>query len=141
MSDEKISIETLIASLQERAKELNCIYRIEEYMNEPDATIESVCEGIIEAIPPGLQYPDICQTKIVLDGKIYSTPDLKETEWVQFNDVVVQDKNIGRISVYYIEEMPTADHGPFLKEEVKLIETMAYQKRVAGYPGTIKENR
>jgi pyruvate,water dikinase len=125
MNDEKISIETLIASLQERAKELNCIYKIEEFMNEPDATIDSVCEGIIKALPPGWQYPDICQAKIELNGKIYSTPDLQETEWLQFNDVVVQDKTVGRISVYYIEEMPRADNGPFLKEEAKLIETIA----------------
>jgi len=125
MKDDKMPIENLIASLQERAKELNCIYKIEEYMNEPNATIDGVCKGIIEAIPPGWQYPDKCQAKIVLDGKVHSSPDLKETDWMQHADVTVQDKKVGQINVYYTEEMPPEDQGPFLKEEAKLIKTIA----------------
>ena len=37
----------------------------------------------------------------------------------------MQDEVVGRISVCYIEERPPADAGPFLKEERKLINTIA----------------
>jgi pyruvate,water dikinase len=118
-------VEKLLLDLQERAKELNCLYRIEEVMNRPDANLRNVCKGILEAIPPGWQYSDICVAKIALNGDVYTSKDFAETPWVQNAEIVVQDKSIGMISVYYKEEMPQADHGPFLKEETKLIRTIA----------------
>jgi predicted nucleotidyltransferase len=50
---------------------------------------------------------------------------LKETPWVQSVDILLQDEVIGKISVYYTAERPTADEGPFLKEERRLINTIA----------------
>lgn len=125
MTDEKNQIDKLLESLQERAKELNCLYRIEELMNEPEATIKNVCQGIIEAIPPGWQYPDICTAKIIFEDIIFKSENLQETEWVQSADIYVQDRKVGTIYVYYTQEMPLADFGPFLKEETKLIGTIA----------------
>ncbi|HEQ98615.1 MAG TPA: pyruvate, phosphate dikinase [candidate division Zixibacteria bacterium] len=125
MAVEHDPVEKLLLDLQERAKELNCLYRIEEVMNRPDATLDDVCEGIIAAIPPGWQYPDICEAKLTLYEKVYTSRDFHETQWVQNAEIRVQDKTVGMLSVYYTEEMPQADHGPFLKEETKLIRTIA----------------
>jgi len=46
---------------------------------------------------------------------------------VQSADIFVQDQIAGRISVCYTEERPVYDEGPFLKEERKLINTIADQ--------------
>ncbi|MBD3382255.1 MAG: pyruvate, phosphate dikinase [candidate division Zixibacteria bacterium] len=124
MLNEKKPIDKLIDALQERAKELNCLYRIEELMNKPENDIADVCEGIIDAIPPGWQYPDICTARIILDDKAYQSPNFFESSWVQSAPIVIQDKEVGSISVYYTEEMPEEDEGPFLKEERKLIHTI-----------------
>jgi predicted nucleotidyltransferase len=124
MNKPKKTIDDLVWGLQERAKELNCLYKIEELMNTPDADIGEVCRGIVEAIPPGWQYPNICVAKLTLEGKVCSSPLFKDTPWMQKKDILVQDKKVGEISVYYTEEMPRADEGPFLKEETKLLETI-----------------
>lgn len=124
MNKEKQSIDRLIWGLQERAKELNCLYSIEELMNKPDSHIDDVCQRIIEAIPPGWQYPDICIAEVKLEGKSYYSPGFKSTPWVQSADIIVQDKKEGEINVYYTKEMPKADDGPFLKEETKLLDTI-----------------
>ncbi|MGD8534719.1 MAG: PEP/pyruvate-binding domain-containing protein [Candidatus Aminicenantes bacterium] len=124
MSKDKQRIDRLIWGLQERAKELNCLYKIEEVMNKPDSDIDEVCQRIIEAIPPGWQYPDICIAEIKLEGKSYFSPNFKPTAWIQSADIVVQDKKAGEINVYYTQERPKADEGPFLKEETKLLETI-----------------
>jgi hypothetical protein len=124
MTKEKQSVDRLIWGLQERAKELNCLYSIEELMNRPDSQIDEVCQRIVDAIPPGWQYPDICVAEVKLEEKSYYSPDFKPTPWVQSEDIVVQDKKVGKISVYYTTEMPKADKGPFLKEETKLLETI-----------------
>lgn len=124
MNKDKQTIDRLIWGLQERAKELNCLYTIEELMNKPDSDIDEVCQRIVEAIPAGWQYPDICIAKVILKGKSYYSPDFAPTPWAQSADIVVQDKKVGKINVYYTKEMPRADDGPFLKEETKLLETI-----------------
>lgn len=122
---EKKSVDKLIDALQERAKELNCLYRIEEAINTPNVSIEDVIRNTIDAIPPGWQYVDICEVKIVLEDNIYTSSDFIETEWVLSTDIKVQDHIVGSLNIYYTDKRPNADEGPFLKEEIKLARTIA----------------
>jgi pyruvate,water dikinase len=115
----------LISFLQERAKELSCLYKIEELLSHLDSDVGDICRGVIEAIPPGWQYPHVCMAKITIEGRTYVSPNFLETPWVQSADIVVQGAKVGTISVYYSEQMPRADTGPFLKEEERLLETIA----------------
>ncbi len=125
MREQKKSIDKLMASLQERAKELSCIYRIDEILKDSDEPLDSIFPKIIQVIPPGWQYPDVCQAKIVYEDKVYRSPHYMESPWTQSADIVVDETVVGSISISYTKEMPTADHGPFLKEETKLIHTIA----------------
>ncbi len=125
MKNRKSAIDKLVGSLEERAKELDCLYAIEEVLNDPDQSLNSVCERMIEEIPSGWQHADICQVKIILGETTYSTPNFVDTPWVQTADILVQESVVGTVSVSYREEMPDADDGPFLKEEVKLIKSIA----------------
>ena len=123
--NERSSFDKLLDALQERAKELNCLYRVEEAISNPNAALEAVIDGILSAIPPGWQYVEVCQAKVVIEDRIFATPGLIETEWYLSADIRLQDRVIGAVYVYYIEERPLADEGPFLKEEIKLIGTIA----------------
>ena len=125
MNNEKKSLDRLLESLQERAKELNCLYAVEEALNRQERSPDQVFNDVVQAIPPGWQYPDICQAEIELGGRKYQTAGFEESEWVQQADIVVQDRVFGTVSVYYTRPMPLADEGPFLKEETKLIRTIA----------------
>lgn len=127
MMSESTPIDKLIHELKERAKELNCLYEIQELLSASDITIDELCKGIIHALPPGWQYPDVCQAKIRLGENMYYSNGFQESLWVQSSDIVVQNESIGKISVYYTEERPQSDEGPFLKEERKLINTIAEQ--------------
>jgi len=119
------SHDKLLRTLQERAKELNCLYRVEEILSGPDTSLGEVCEKIVEAIPSGLQYPGLCQAKIELDGKTYAGPGFFESIWSHKADITANNRKFGTLDVYYTQEMPPADHGPFIKEEAKLIGTIA----------------
>jgi pyruvate,water dikinase len=127
MDDTEKSIDRLIYDLGERAKELNCLYEVQELLNTSEITVDEVCQGIVKAIPPGWQYPDVCQAEIIFAGKSYQSPGFQESRWVQSADIIVQDERVGKISVYYTGERPLADEGSFLKEERKLINTIADQ--------------
>jgi pyruvate,water dikinase len=127
MSNHQEPIDKLVYQLRERAKELNCLYEVQELLSQPQLSIEEVCAGIVKAIPPGWQYPDVCQAKIIYYGSTYQSPGFVESPWVQSTDIIVQDETLGSIKVYYAEERPLEDEGPFLKEERKLIDTIAEQ--------------
>lgn len=118
-------LDELIRTLKERAKELNCLYVIEEILDNPDKDMSLMFCKICEAIPPGWQYPDICRAIITYNGERHQCDDFELTEWVQHANIVMHDETVGKISVYYLEDRPVADEGPFLKEERKLIGTIA----------------
>lgn len=125
MKEQTQSAIRLLEALTERAKELTCLYEIEEILKNPDQDIEKVCTDIIRAIPPGWQYPDVCAARIVLEGAEYRSPDLEDSPWKLCADIIQQDQKVGTIEVSYSREMPPADDGVFLKEEKKLIETIS----------------
>lgn len=119
------SMDVIIAALQERAKELNCLYKVEELLNDPSLNSEYIFSHIVSSIPPGWQYPDKCIVKLQIEDKSYQSPAFKETKWKQKADILVQGSSVGSLVVYYTEEKPEFDEGPFLKEERKLINTIA----------------
>ncbi|MBM3325292.1 MAG: pyruvate, phosphate dikinase, partial [Calditrichaeota bacterium] len=125
MNEQNRPIDRLLSALKERAKELNCLYTIEELLNDSDATLEGVFEGVIKAIPPGWQYPDICQARIIYQGAVFASPNFRETPWALHADIQVAGAVVGSVDVYYLREMPAADVGPFHTEEVRLIDTIA----------------
>ena len=118
-------VDRLLHKLQERAKELRCLYKVDEALAKTKAPLEKVCMDIIAAIPPGWQYPEHCVAQITIDNRTYKGPQFVVTEWGLAADIIASGVSYGRISVYYTEEMPRWDDGPFLAEETKLIQTIA----------------
>ncbi len=125
MMNSKSSLDKLLTALQERAKELGCLYQVEEILSSQDTPLDEICGKLIHVIPPGWQYPEFCQARIFLEDKVYAPAEFMETPWALKTDIKFQDSIIGRVEVYYTREMPQADEGPFLKEEGKLIRTIA----------------
>lgn len=121
------SLDRLVYELKERAKELNCLYEVQALLNNPQTSLGEVFAGMIQAIPPGWQYPDICQVRIRYGGQVYQSQNFVETPWLQHAEIVVQENIVGEISVLYTEERPTLDEGPFLRDERRLITTIADQ--------------
>ncbi|MCU0611852.1 MAG: pyruvate, phosphate dikinase [Candidatus Eisenbacteria bacterium] len=116
---------TLFSTLHERAKELRCLYRAEELLNDPSTSPEEAFIGVAQAIPPALQHSDICVAEITYGPHVYRTDEIEPTPWGLCADIRVQDTTVGKICVYYREERPQSGEGPFLIDEVKLIRTIA----------------
>ncbi len=115
----------LLAELQERAKELSCFYQVEELLSRSDASLDEVFQGVIRAIPQGFQYPEVCQALLTYEGRVYFSEPFEETPWLLEVPLLVQDEEVGHLAVYYTQERPAEDEGPFLKEERQLVETLA----------------
>jgi len=117
--------ERILHNLQERYKELNCLYGIDETSRREGITIEEVLKEIVRLIPPGWQYPEITGSCITFEDRKYKTRNFKETKWMQRTDIIVNNKKTGLIEVCYLENKPGSDEDPFLKEERNLINAIA----------------
>ena len=118
-------MDEILKALQERAKELNCLYRIDEIMHDSERPIEELLRAVAEALPPGWQYPAHCVAHVVLRDLDVQGPGFIETQWKQSAPIVISNRQVGEVCVHYTQQMPRADEGPFLKEERKLIEAAA----------------
>jgi two-component system NtrC family sensor kinase len=111
--------------LQERVKELTCLFSIAKVVELPNISLQSILKEIVKLLPPAWLYPEIASARISLDGDSYTTPDFQSTEMKQSADIVVSGIKRGIVELIYSEERPELDEGPFLKEERSLIDTLA----------------
>ncbi len=125
MSAHEPPLDDVLHSLQERAKELGCLYRVDDILAAPLAPLPEVFAAVVEALPAGWQYPDACQARIVFRGQAVATAGFEESPWVQEADIVVGGEQVGVVAVSYRRPLPASDEGPFLKEERRLIDTVA----------------
>jgi pyruvate,water dikinase len=119
------SINEILTSLQERTKELHCLYRVHELVQNRDRPLPEILQAVVAVLPPGWHYPAVCRARITVEGRAYFTEGFQLTPWVQSAAIQVQGARVGSVEVCYMEEMPRSDEGPFLKEERKLIDTIA----------------
>ncbi|MGM0498525.1 MAG: PAS domain-containing hybrid sensor histidine kinase/response regulator [Bacteroidota bacterium] len=117
--------------LKEREKELTGIYRITQLINDPNNTIDSVLEEAAVILSESYLYPEKACAKITWDGKAFTTKNFKKTEWEQsVYQELEQAQGSLSISVFYTEELPVLDEGPFLRNERELLETIAKELAV-----------
>ena len=114
-------------ALQERVKELTCLYDIAQIAAHPEASLDDVMNGIVETLPPAWQYPDIASARISLDGRTYASARFADSPRKQTADIIVSGVRRGAVEVAYSREKPASDEGPFLKEERHLIDAVAQQ--------------
>ncbi len=119
------TVDKLFSALHERAKELSCLYKIEEILSKFDLPLEEIFRKVIEAVPPGWQYPESCQARLTHGSEVYESPDFTETPFVHCAEIRIQETTVGQLCVSYKEPKPPSDLGPFMAGEVKLIDTIA----------------
>jgi hypothetical protein len=111
-------------SLQERLKELKCLYGISKLVEQYD-DIDQIAQGTVNLIPKSWQYPEITCANIQINGQQFMTSNYLLTSWRQEAEIRLDTHLIGKIEVCYLKEMKEIDEGPFLKEERWLINAIA----------------
>jgi len=115
----------LIVSLRERIKELNCLYGISQLSELYSDSIESLLEALVGFLPFSWQYPEIACARIVFRGDMYISKNFKKTKWRQSSQIFTYNELAGEVSIFYLEERPPMDEGPFLREERVLLDALA----------------
>ncbi|MHB8094880.1 MAG: PEP/pyruvate-binding domain-containing protein [Candidatus Aminicenantales bacterium] len=111
--------------LRERVKELKCLQGIVAVLDTPGLPPEKIFRSIIEIVPSGWQYPELCQVRITYRNEVYQSPGFTETPWIQRVPLRTDGAPVGSIEVSYSGKTPGRREDPFLLEEKKLIELTA----------------
>ena len=77
MSKRNQALDDIVRNLEERAKELRCLYSVGEILRSSDIPWESKLGKITEVIPPGWQYPEACEARITFADRIFQSPGFK----------------------------------------------------------------
>ncbi len=123
-------LERTTYDLRERIKELNCLYSISSIVEQHGISLEEILQRTAEVIPPAWQYPEITCSCITVRDRIYQTDDFRQTPWMLSQPIVFDGEEMGMLEICYLQEKPTMDEGPFLKEERSLIRVIA--ERIGG---------
>ncbi len=126
------------SQLHERIKELKSLYHISDIAEQREVSISSRLTDICDLIKEAWQYPDLTCVRITVAHSIdhvsthyrdqwhlYTTSNFLETPWCQSADIKFKNSAMGKIEVFYLEELPEIYEGPFLKEERALINAIS----------------
>lgn len=103
--------------LDERVKELNCLYEISKICQEYNQPFNATINEIIEAIPQGWQSPKKLKTYITFDKEVFGNNPKITPPIVASSDIIIADEKRGEVVVYYKDNKHT-----FLAEEQPLLD-------------------
>lgn len=115
----------LRCALEERLKELNCLYGISRIVERSGGSLETILQEIVNLLPSSWEYPEIACARITLNGTEFKTDNYSKPRWTQLVDLKVHDERAGTVEVGYLEERPTRVEGPFIAEERMLLNAVA----------------
>jgi len=125
MTDRINADEHLLGLLQERAKELNCLYRIDAILNDESLSLPEMLERIVSALPSGFRFPDVCQARIVYQNRTYQPAGFLRSDISAVCDLKVQGRVVGLVEVLYTREVPPVEDGFFYDKERQLLKIVA----------------
>jgi len=125
MNDNWPPIEYALDNLKERAKELECIYRVDEVLNNKRLSMPEIFKELVVIIPEGWQFPEVCKASITYENQSYHSPGFVGSPWSDAAPIKVGGKTVGKIEVVYTVKVPRSSEGYFLDKERKLIRTIA----------------
>lgn len=118
----------LESKLNERIKELECLYAITQLsIKNSHLPLEQTLVESIPIIQKAWQFPNITEVCITYDS--FKPKSKKFDQGVQFQKsaLTLNDENVGSLTIAYTVKKKEEFEGPFLKEERALIDKLALE--------------
>jgi pyruvate, water dikinase len=111
-----------ISGLIERAKELECLYLIDEAMTKD--TLSDIMMEVSRVAPLGFRDIDACTVTVMLDNNVYAVkPEIEDGHDIVVN-IIVNSKVRGYIKASYPQDICTKDGVPFFQQEERLLKAI-----------------
>ncbi|HBF87950.1 MAG TPA: hypothetical protein DDX39_04835 [Bacteroidales bacterium] len=125
MNLQEKDIKSVLYQLNERTKELNCVYEIDTILRHFDSEVDETINRLIEVIPNGFQFTDICKIKFIYKDKEWESEGFKRTELKITTPIIIDSQILGEIQIFYIKPVKLERKRIFLPEELKLLSTIS----------------
>lgn len=111
----------LLHQYQLRIKELDCLYSISKLQENQDLTTDEVLHMIVNLLPGSTQYPEVAVAQLSIEDKIFRSAGFRDA--LHKYSALIQNYGVivGKLTIGYFENRPTEFRGPFLEEEIKLV--------------------
>ncbi|MCC7565518.1 MAG: PAS domain S-box protein [Methanomicrobiaceae archaeon] len=109
-----------ISALDERAKELSCIYAVSSLVGEHGMPVGDILQRTAELVRHSMQYPGLASVRIACGDAACCTRGYVLTPWRLERALKVNGGHAGAIEVCYREDIP------FLPEERSLLAGIAW---------------
>jgi len=113
--------------LQERIKELECLYRISDLANNPELLTSEFLQQSIDLLPAAMQFPEVACARLLIKNQHYVTKSFHDSNNKLAVEVNAHLGDHGILEVLY----PPDPAYTFLTEETKLLEAVAHQLALA----------
>ena len=123
----KERLEKRAHELEQRIKELNCLYDISKIYEKPSFSFEGTIQEIVDLIPTSFQYPKMTCAQVIIDSLEFRTDNFREMKWKLTRDIIVHGERVGALEVFYLNESTECDEDPFLDEEKSLTNAISEQ--------------
>lgn len=110
--------------LTEREKELECIYAVDDVLQDKQLSLPTAMNQVVHILPSGFSDPLSCRVKIVLFDVHFSPPDFDLAAHFFEAPILMDEKTVGSIEVGYLvaeDETPPV----LLTTEVKIVKAIA----------------
>ncbi|MFW6309590.1 MAG: PAS domain S-box protein [Prolixibacteraceae bacterium] len=131
--------EQALKKLNERIKEISCLFDINEVVKNQEINVPEMMSSIIEVIPKGWHYPEKTAVKILFDNNIYQSTNFQDSAYFIEEKIVIHEKTRGKIKVVGAGLDEEQEKLPFLKEEKRLLKTIG--NNISAYISRIENEK
>ncbi len=112
-------------ALNERAKELECMYAVDEILQNRRMTLAEAMAALPSSIARGFSWPDACRVRIMLNGASYGPADYDKAECVCSAPITIDGLEVGRVEAGYIISQLEGQTCSLEDNEGKLLRSIA----------------
>ncbi|AOW09030.1 PAS domain S-box protein [Flavobacterium gilvum] len=120
----KIQLKENNLSLNERIKELGCLYDITKIINRKSLSKTEKLQTCVQIIKDSFQFPENTNCRIQFDEEEFFSDNYKKPNAYISQKIVIKGVERGCIEVGCFDEKKICTEAIFLKEEIKLLETL-----------------
>ena len=113
------------AEASRRARVIECLCQLARISDDSNDSIDNFLQETANIVPPAFRFGDIACARIQFNGREYTSPDYRKTEYRLSSPINLRGQEVGLVEVCYLEGVPTVDGPVFLGEERSLLDTVA----------------
>ncbi|MDW7773722.1 MAG: sigma 54-interacting transcriptional regulator [Desulfobulbaceae bacterium] len=132
--------DTLIIQLQDRIKELDCIYAICRIAANSKSDFDQIIQDITDRIAPAFRNPESTCVCIAIGNKVTKTSNFKSCRFKLTEDIIANEKILGRLEVGYLGVLQQEECSPFKEEDRKLLHTIAARIGIFLHANILKDS-